>query len=343
MDADSLKKKSIRLDKLLSCYLYISMSDSLLEDTIDNIKSFLKDKINFDTDFKIFSGMEEIDDGEFAGYINTPSLFSQKKVVVIKYIDKTPAMLQKKLAAMIGESGVKNGNIIFIITALKQKLNPALLETIRKKGKVIQLKPPLKGGLEKWLDEKSKLDGIRFTGRAKELFIENVNMDLNLLKREYEKLYDYISSETKKIIDEKIISSLVNRVYSVKIFDLVDFIGQRDKDNSLKALGALLEEEQNLIGLVTLIHRMFKCFLYVKTGNNRASVTYYIESNLKVSPYFVSRMVNKYIKFSDNYTEPEILEIFDILNKYDISFRTGAAESKNLIKKLIPEILNVRA
>jgi DNA polymerase-3 subunit delta len=343
MKMDNSKKEPLRLQKLSSCYLYISPSDSVLEGTIDSVKSFLRGKINFDTDFKTFSGTEEIDEEEFTNYVSTPSLFSPKKIVVIKYIEKVPVSLQKKVIDLISTGVSESENIVFIITALKQKFNPALLDTVRKAGKVRQLKSPLSSSLKKWLEEKSRSDGIKFTENAASLLIENVNLDLNLLKREYEKLYDYISSEPKKVIDEDAVRFLVNRVYSLKIFDLVDYLGKRDKDNSLKALRSVLDEGQNLIGLVTLIHRMFKCFLYIKSGNSKSSVTDYIENNMKVSPYFVGKLVSKYIKFSDNYTESEILKIFEMLNEYDISFRTNSVEDKHLVKKLISEIIDISA
>jgi len=341
MKADKLKKELLKLEELAPCYLYISTSDSVLEDRIESVKKFLKEKINFDTDFKIFNGAEEIDEGEFNNYISTPSLFSLKKIVVIKYIEKVSASLQKKVINLISSNGKGSANVIFIITALKQKFNPALLDAVRKAGKVIQLKPPLSGSLKKWLEERSESDGIKFTEKAASLLIENVNLDLNLLKKEYEKLYDYISSEAKKVIDEDTVRFLVSRIYSLKIFDLVDYLGKRDKDNSLKALRSILEEGQNLIGLVTLIHRMFKCFLYIKSGNSKSSVTDYIENNMKVPPYFVGKLVSKYIKLSDNYTEDEVLKVFEILNKYDISFRINTIESKHLVKKLISEIIDI--
>ena len=82
------KKELLKLEELLPCYLYIGSNDSLLEDTVDNIKNTLKDKINFDTDLKIFSGLEEISEEDFLAYINTPSLFSSRKIAIIKYIEK---------------------------------------------------------------------------------------------------------------------------------------------------------------------------------------------------------------------------------------------------------------
>src|SRR4030066_1926559 len=343
MKTDNSKKESFKLEKLLPCYLYISASDSVLDERIESVKSHLRGKINFDTDFKVFNGTEEIDEEEFTNYVNTPSLFSPKKIVVIKHMEKVPADLQKRVKNLITGTPGNGGNIIFFITASTQKLSTALMDSIKSAGKIAQLKAPLSGTLKKWLDEKSESDGIKFTGKAALLLIENVNMDFNLLKRQYDKLFDYISSEEKKVIDENTVRFLVNRIYSLKIFDLVDYIGQKDKDNSLKALKAILVEGQNLIGLITLLHRMFKCFLYIKSANGKSLVTDYIENNIKAPPYFIGKMVSKYIKFSNNYTETEIFKIFEILNKYDISFRTGIAEGRNLTSRLISEIIDASA
>ena len=54
MEAKKLKKKIINLEDLSTCYLYISKSSSVLDDKINGIKKFLKGKINFDSDFKVF-------------------------------------------------------------------------------------------------------------------------------------------------------------------------------------------------------------------------------------------------------------------------------------------------
>ena len=338
---NKLKKEPLKLENLEPCYLYVSASSSVLDDKIESIKKFLEGKINFDTDFKVFYGTEEIDEEEFNNYISTPSLFSLKKIVVIKSIEKVSTHLQKKLIDLLSSNSSGILNIVFIITASRLKLSPKLIESIKKTGTIKKLKTPLSGNLRKWLNEKSESDGIAFTDKAASLLIENVNLDLNLLKKEYEKLYDYISSGEEKVIDEDVVRYLVRRIYSLKIFDLVDYLGEKDKNNSLKALKSVLEEGQNLIGLITLIHRMFKCFLYIKSENSSSSVTNYIEDNLNVPPYFVSKLVSKYIKLSNNYTEAEILKVFGILNKYDMSFRTGTHENENLVKKLISEIIDV--
>ncbi len=229
-----------------------------------------------------------------------------------------------------------------LVNASSEKINKALLDALKQEGSIKRLRPPSGKDMLKWLENKASSDGIVFTDGAKSLLIENVNLDLNLLKNEYLKLYDYISSEDKKIIEEEAVRHLVPRVYSMKIFDLVDYLGGRDKNGSLVALEEILSEDSNLLGLITLIHRMFKSMIYIKTGNGTTGVTAFLEKNINMPPYFIGKLVIKYIKFSQNYSNEEIVKIFDLLNDYDIKFRVDPSGNKNLAKRMIAQITDVK-
>jgi len=332
-----LPEEKNKIDKLKKAYLYISRNLSVLEEKVGEIKGFIEDKINIETDYKVFRPDSESTDGELENYISTPSLFSSRKIAVIRNIEKFKAKFQKTVAKAIdGE------DIVFILTASSEKINKALLDALKQEGSIKRLRPPSGKDMLKWLENKASSDGIVFTDGAKSLLIENVNLDLNLLKNEYLKLYDYISSEDKKIIEEEAVRHLVPRVYSMKIFDLVDYLGGRDKNGSLVALEEILSEDSNLLGLITLIHRMFKSMLYIKTGNGTTGVTAFLEKNINMPPYFIGKLVNKYIKFSQNYSNEEIVKIFDLLNDYDIKFRIDPSGNKNLAKRMIAQITDVK-
>jgi len=347
-----------KLDKLKSAYLYISRNDSVLEEKVGEIKDFIGGEINIDTDYKVFRPDPENTSEDLENYIFTPSLFSSRKIAVIRNIEKFNAKFQKMIAKMLagdgdaaavgdgyGEPGGGSGepsSIVFILTASNEKINKALLDALGKSGSIKRLRPPVGGDLARWLEKKAADDGINFTDEAKNLLIENVNLDQNLLKNEYAKLCDYISSEDEKTIDVETVRYLVSRVYSMKIFDLVDFLGGRDKNGSLAALEEILSEDSNLMGLITLIHRMFKSMLYIKTGNGTAAVTTFLGKNINMPPYFIGKLVSKYIKFSRDYSIEEIIKIFGILNDYDIKFRKGLSDNKDLVKRMIARITDIK-
>ncbi len=353
MTATDKPKQLTRINELKPCHLYISKSISVLDDKIDSLKKFLKGKINFEIDFKIFYGGEEIDEGELVNFYNTPSFFSEKKVAVIKNIEKVSKNLTGIITNLLSNLEIKNFSTILIMTELeegssKKKIGSDLLEAVKKVGVIKKIDNPLTDSLRKWLDEKSELDGIKFTNSAAVKLIENVNFDLNLLRTEYEKLYTFIISQKDKVIDEMAVDRLVDRVYDMKIFDLVDYIGERDRERAIVALKPIImEKNPNLLGLITLIHRMFKAFMFIKSpdrSNNNDGIDWakkYIEKHIGHSPYIVTKLMNKYIKSSKKYSRGEIVKVFGILSNYDVLFRIQETSAKNLIMKMISEITDV--
>ena len=259
------------LSDLKPFYLYISKSPSILGDKLAEFRKFLKDKIDFDSDFKIFYADEEEQTGEFISFYNTPSFFSEKKIAIIRNLESAHNSFIKMLTDQVtGFNKDSFGTILIILTTLqKNKIDKQLLAEIEKSGDIKEIYSPQTGNLRKWLEEKCELDDIKFTSKAAIKLIENVNFDSSLLKTEYEKLHTFIISEKDKTINEKMVDKLVNRVYDMKIFDAVDYIGNKDKGGALKTLKIVSGEKQSMLGLITLLHRMFKAFLYLKSDTEK--------------------------------------------------------------------------
>jgi DNA polymerase III delta subunit len=357
--------KYTRLEDLRPCYLYMSRSISILEETVEIFKKFLRGKISFEVDLKIFYSGVYLDEYEFVNFVKTPSFFSEKRVAVVKNVEKASAEFIKMLAGICSTASPGDFSTVIICTYItgdkKAKNIKSLIEVVSEKGIVENLYLPTAEKLKKWLDEKSELDGIRFTQKAALRLIENVNFDMNLLQAEYEKLQTYIISEKDKTINEVAVDKLVPRVYDMKIFDVVDHIGNRDKTQALKALKPLMLEKQNMIGIITLLHRMFKAFLYIKNDSRKKQESYYSRGEFKTAgkhnansfKVYIEknighaknkdRIAANYLRFSRKYNSLEIIRIFDILNKYDISLRATEIEEPVLVTRLIVEITDIKA
>jgi len=355
------------LSDLKPFYLYTSKSPSILGDKLAEFRKFLKDKIDFDSDFKIFYADEEEQTGEFISFYNTPSFFSDKKIAIIRNLESANNSFIKMLLGQVtGFNKDSFGTILIILTTLqKNKIDKQLLAAIEKSGDIKEISAPQTGNLRKWLEEKCELDNIKFTSKAAIKLIENVNFDSGLLKTEYEKLRTFIISEKDKTINEKMVDKLVNRVYDMKIFDAVDYIGNRVKGGALKTLKVVSGEKQSMLGLITLLHRMFKAFLYLKsdtekTGpaeqNNQAyarsykggvhspgSFKKYLERNLGHSPYALKIVEEKYVRYCRKYEKEEIIQVFGILNKYDILLRSKKeVQDFMFFAKMAIEIVDAR-
>jgi len=322
---------------LKKAYLYISRNEHALKEKIGEIRDYMSSGAGSAIDLKVFDTADRQSLEELEAFVSSPSLFSEQKAVILEHIEKAPAGFQKMAAEKISRDD--GADTTFIFTAPGEKINKALMDAVRQKGVIRSIKPPSSADLLKWLDKRSKGDGIGFTEDARHLLVENVNLDINLLKNEYRKLSDYISSEKEKTIDAGTVKALVSRVYSMKIFDLVDFLGERDKNRCLEALYDILDEDKKLLGLITLVYRMFKSMLYIKTeSGGKGSATSYLADNINMSPYFIGKTVNKYIRFSQNYTGEEIVSIICMLNDYDMELKKSIVDNGKLVKKLIVSI-----
>lgn len=356
------------LSDLKPFYLYISKTPSAFGDKLAEFRKFLKDKIDFDSDFKIFYADEEEQTGEFISFYNTPSFFSDKKVAIIRNLESAHNSFIKMLTDQLKSFNKDSfGTILIILTTLqKNKIDRQILTEIEKSGEIKEIYAPQAGNLKKWLEEKCELDNIKFTPKAAVRLIENVNFDSGLLRTEYEKLHTYIILEKDKTINEKMVDRLVNRVYDMKIFDTVDYIGNREKGGALKTLKVVSGEKQSMLGLITLLHRMFKAFLYLKSDtekrgpaekNNQAyggsyrgdmnssgSFKKYLERNLGHSPYAVKIVEEKYLRYCRKYEKEEIIKVFDILNGYDMLLRSEKdVQDFMFFAKMAIEIVNVTA
>jgi hypothetical protein len=57
-----------------------------------------------------------------------------------------------------------------------------------------------------------------------------------------------------------------------------------------------------------------------------------------VLPFLFGCIVNKCIRFSENYNRAEIISIIGMLNDYDVELRKSIIDSSKLVKKLIVSI-----
>ncbi|MBN1298265.1 MAG: hypothetical protein JW997_01110 [Actinobacteria bacterium] len=374
MQDEQIKIKPVKdISEFKNCYLFVSKSHLVLNERIDNLKKLLKNQINMEMDFKIFYGGEEINEQEFVNYCNTPSFFSLKKVAVVKNFDKAVASFHDKLLELLNNTEGTISSAIIVLTASKlpripidgnesaKKVKVSSLQGIIKRvssaGVIENINSPSQDSIKKWLYSKSELDGLTFTAIAVNRFVENVNFDFNLLKKEYDKILLYMASEKEKTVSEVIVNKLVNRVLEMKIFDVVDFIGRRDKSAALAALQSVMEDkkskagfngaqktDKSVIGILTLIHRMFKSFLYIRSTGSKELLKKYIDRYIGHIPFMAGKVLKNYTLFSKNYSTAEIIYVFDILNSYDISLRTSHDRIiPLLVMKLISDITDVKA
>ena len=328
-----------KIEDLKALYFIESKSESIIDEKIKEIKSYLKDKIGLENDIRIFDLKNEADPSDLYNFINTPSFFSIKKAAIIKNCEK----ISKDLLKIISDYFLKTSNpsegIVIFLTSPEFKKAYAFQDIVNKYGEIISIRKPETENLKKRILEKTELDGIKITPKALEMFIGNINGDLNALENEYEKLYLYVCSEEAKIINEDMVKRLVSRNISFTIFNFVDYIGYKNFKMAAQLLPFMAEDEYAAISVIKQLYSMFKGILYVMDGERgRIEIKSYLERSIKASPAFILKIISNYSKFAKNYTIKEIKNIISILNDFDLGKRKTSQTNINFLYGLLFKI-----
>ncbi len=315
------------------CILYVCRNNAVLDEKITEILKKVSGKINTDTDLRVYSSPEEVEESEIINFLRTPSFFSERKVLVMKHVDGYPAALLNLLAADVENLGP---DVFLVLTASKEKMAAKFLKAVKSVGTIKNIRAPSADSIRRWLKKRADADRIQFTGNALEIFLENTGGQLDQVKDAYQKIDLYAWGKKEKKIGAVEVNRLVPRVYHLRVFDLVDYLGKRDKNGALRALRSVLEEKWPLVGAVTLIHRCFKAMLYYKYGLDQQAAAY-IKANTHAPPFLVDKILKKYKQFSEGYQIHEMVRIMGILNQYDLDLR-DTNQPKNLMVSLISEI-----
>jgi DNA polymerase III subunit delta len=337
IDKMKILTKDIESLKLKPIYFFTSKSAAILDDKIKIIKKKLRDQIDTGMDFKVFDALD-MDLADFSDYAKTASFFSDRKFVVIKNAHKASREVSDIIIAQTGASG--DTSTVFVLLSEKARLNSRLSETVKKFGATEEIRKPLARDVKRWLLERMEIDQVRMSEQALHLLLENTDHDISVLVKEYEKLYTFVLSDKQKTISEKDVERLVAGNVHYLMFDLIDFIGKRDKANTLRCLQRLFMDNESLIGAVTLTYRMFKSMLYIQNGAEDKAKQY-IAKSANMRPEIVSMVLRKHKSYCAHYSAQQIMHAFAILHELNMSLRTASKAHKLSAVKHITGLIDM--
>lgn len=328
-----------KIEDLKALYFIESRSESIIDDKIREIRAYLRDKIDIESDLKIFNADDMPDPKELYNFLNTPSFFSVRKAVVLKHCEKISRDILKIISDFFLETSSPGENTLIFLTSAEFKKAPMFHALVKQFGEVVTINSPTSENLKKRVLEKTELDGIKITPKALEMFVGNINNDLNILENEYEKLYLYVCSDSKKIVNEDMVGRLVSKSVTFTIFNFVDYIGYGNFKIASELISMIAADDNAVSNAVRQLFLMFKCVLYIKDGERgRDEAKAYLEKNINASPGFILKILDKYARFARNYKSEEIIKIIGTLNNFDIKKRKTDKPNINFLYGLLSKI-----
>ncbi len=177
------------------------------------------------------------------------------------------------------------------------------------------------------IDQVSK-NGSTISGSDARYFALNLYNDLDNVVSEVEKVCSYKINDT---ITKADIDLLASKDLEVRVFELVDKIGQKDAKSAIEIFNNMLLVKESPLMVLTMIGRTFKTLLLCKTllenGHNQEEIA----QRTKLHPF----VVKKNLATTKNFKKLELYNaLFEVLEA-DEKIKTGLIKDTVVVENII--------
>lgn len=258
-------------------------------------------------------------------------LFSSKKLILIKNIDKADKVEQAELVKFIDLSIPAESDNIVVFTAEKPVKKDKIFRVIFSKAKTVEFKELQGEALRKWIvkyvNELSKGE-VEIEKEAVSQLELMFGKDLWQLGNAINVLVNFSSvlSEdleiqvNKKNISKNDVNEVCRGKINVKIFDLVDAIGVRNKKRALELFYSLLEQGENGFYILSMIlfqlRNLIKVSSIVKRGPTNSTI---VSKKLSIHPFVAQKTLGQL----NNFSSESLKKIYQQVADIDYQAKTG--------------------
>jgi len=247
-----------------------------------------------------------------------------------KPLSKSDRGLEEALQGYLGQLPAST-RLVFVDDEVSAN-NPLLRLAKAHSGYVKEFKPLRGRELHAWIAERVKQKGGRITNEAMAALAVFVGENLRLLDQEIEKLLTY--SGPGRDVQKADVEALVPYAREARIFDLVDAIGQRQREPALRLLHQMLDDGTAPAYLMVMFARQFRMLLQARELLDGGAGKEAIVAALKLHPF----VADKVLLQARNFTLEHLERIYRRLLDADIAMKTGRAEETVTLDLLVVEL-----
>jgi DNA polymerase III subunit delta len=298
-----------------------------------------------DMNVETFDG-QNLTAAQFAESISTLPFLSEKKLVLIRDFFQNASTEELKKAAEYlqkNESGSDDSCVVVFVERKKADARTALYKNIKKYGEVKEYPLLEKEELVQWIatevqkqnkgnvettteknpGKPSSASAIQLTSQNMIFLAESVGPNLWQMKQELEKieLYSVTKPNNHKpaALTNEQIAGLISPNPHTTIWRLTDQLALKNRKESLKTLGTLLDSGENIIQMLFMIVRHFRILILIQDCLKQNIPASSIAKKIKQHPFTVQNGI-KQVK---NFTPKTLAQIYEALLEIDIATKGG--------------------
>lgn len=328
-------------------YFFYGSDSFRLRQKLHNVVEQYRAKHKSGLNFGRFDFAQDESFASFRNFVESYSMFSEKKLAIIENLFEAPAAAQENFVGYLeGGKPLKDKEIFLIVI---QELRPnddkkkegkyvlkdaakKLFGTLTSQSIIGEEFNPLEGAkLEVWI----KNEVARLNGQIDNLAVKKlaafVGSDLWQMQNEVSKLVSY---EVGKAISENDVDILVKSKIESDIFKTIDALAARQRVSAFKFLYRNLTQGEPEVSLLGMLVYQFRNLLMVKSLVEQGIPFYNLAKKIKLHPY----VLRKTFEQSKNFSLAALQKIYSRLMEIDLAIKSGQIEPRAALDLVVGEI-----
>jgi DNA polymerase-3 subunit delta len=202
------------------------------------------------------------DVGQVLESLRTPSMFGDRRVLILREVEGLGAEAQRELIAYLGDPSPTG---LLVLVAARSL--PKLVQAVRGVGRVVDAGRGRRGDVLGWLREQCRKAGLKPSSDALNALLEAVGEERMALARAVEELALAFGPGSSDSLGSRIGSEEVRRQFhgraDVRVFGFVDAVADRQTGPALDALHRLVRQGEAPYALFWTLARHFRQLLSV--------------------------------------------------------------------------------
>jgi DNA polymerase-3 subunit delta len=191
----------------------------------------------------------EVDAETLASVLGTPPMMAEYRVVVVRETEGLAGSPRARTALLDVVAAPPPGLALILSATVPQGSKAKFYKTLAKEAQSVEFRPFAADDVPGWILERARsVHGKELDVDAAQALGAAIGTNLGILAKELEKLADFVGEEARVTLKD--VEAAGTRLPSQDRWRWFDLVGERRFDDALEALGVLLGQGENGVGLV---------------------------------------------------------------------------------------------
>ncbi|MEI7424523.1 MAG: DNA polymerase III subunit delta [Candidatus Staskawiczbacteria bacterium] len=295
-----------------------------LEEIVLGYKEIHKSGLNL-----IYINAEKESFNDFYSRLQINSMFSEKKLIVVKNIFNDDKFQDNFLENIKNLENIKD--IIIVYEDNAPDARTKLFKSLQKCAKCQEFNYMQPALLKKWVAEEFSKNKVKINIEALELLVNYIKDDLWRLTNEINKLSNY---KTNSSILKEDIELLVKPNIESDIFKTIDALASKNKKLALSLLHKHLDDGEFPLKLLAMISYQFRTLLIIKDLQDNKEPYAGIAKKSGLHPFVVQK--NYYL--CNQFSMEQLKKIYQSIFQIDSNIKIGKVEAETALDLLLSQI-----